>query len=170
MYIICLSIHSYSFQIDTLADSNSTCNMFYMNVWSLLVASMHLTKLFEKQIFSKAVLKIFYEYIKQTYDWIFLNVRVLFTRFSLSPDFQQSGFIYHSLIVVGCRDFWANIPTFLFPIFIEILLVMNFIMHGHDRVHETGKIDYWIIDFQFFINDRKLASLKGLSLSFFYFM
>ena len=71
MFRICLSIHSDNFQIETLADSNLTCDMCKMNVWSLLVANMHLTKLYEKRFVYKTVLKILYVYIKQTYKWIF---------------------------------------------------------------------------------------------------
>ena len=104
MYRICLSIHSDSFQIKTLADSDLTCNMLKMNVWSVLVANMHFTKLYEKRFVCKTVLMILFVFIKQAYKWIFLKcqIRVLLSKFSLSFNCQQLRFIFNSFLVVVC--------------------------------------------------------------------
>ena len=101
MYRICLSIHSDSFQIKTLADSDLTCNMLKMNVWSVLVANMYFTKLYDG---CKTVLMILFVFIKQAYKWIFLKcqIRVLLSKFSLSFNCQQLRFIFNSFLVVVC--------------------------------------------------------------------
>ena len=106
MFSICLSIHSDSFQIEKLADSNLTCNMCKISVWSLFVANVHLTNLYEKRFVCKTVLKILYILNKLTSELFFkCQICVLLTKFSLWHNFQQSGFIFNSFLVVGCRVF-----------------------------------------------------------------